>query len=307
MKGLVRTLLVSALMLFGAVTASPAAADDPPTTLGAPLYLALGDSWPDGVGATPPDVEGYVPQLHQALQQKPYDCLPTAEEQAVDRCKQLQLLNLAQAGAILPPDPANPRRPSLIRDQLPVAVRELESRNGNLNPRDDVEVTTLHIGGNDVTNPIIGACLTTDYIVTGVLSVPCLSTINSLFTAYRSNLTTVLSGLRDAAGDEDARIVIGEYDNPVFPPCPLAAVPLAGRGHQLADIVLEGDSPQLAQGLHDIMGEVAANDDVEVAEVFGDLDGAQFWAGDCLHPNNLGHDKVTDAFLEVFGLLEPSG
>jgi hypothetical protein len=254
-----------------------------------------------------PPSEGYVPQLNERLKAD-FNCPAAstsgsapqwsdlATEQAQPGCPQLQLVNIADGGETTP---------TLIRDQLPAAKTLLESRNGNLDPRDDVEVTTLHIGGNDVTTPIIGACLTPDFIATGVLSASCLSTINTLFNMYRANLTTVLSALRNAAGDDDARIVIGTYDNPIFPPCPLAAVP-AGRGHQLADIVLEGDSPQLAQGLHDIMRDVAANHDVEVAEVFGHLNGAQFWAGDCLHPNNLGYDQVTNAFLEVFG-LEQSG
>ena len=35
----------------------------------APVYLALGDSWAAGVGASAPN-EGYVPQLHAALQRK---------------------------------------------------------------------------------------------------------------------------------------------------------------------------------------------------------------------------------------------
>jgi lysophospholipase L1-like esterase len=292
MKGLVRALVISALLLFGAATASPATAD-PPTTPVAPVQLALGDSWPAGARAMPPS-EGYVPQLYERLKED-FNCSGDAPEQAQAGCPQLQLVNIADGGETTP---------TLIRDQLPVAEDLLELRNGNLDPRDDVEVTTLHIGGNDVFTPVIGACLTPDFIATGVLSdFPCLSTINGLFNAYRANLTTVLSGLRNAAGDSDARIVIGTYDNPIFAPCPLAAIP---RAHDLADIVLEGDSPQLAQGLHDIMGEVAANYDVEVADVFGDLDGPQFWAGDCLHPNNLGYDQVTNAFLEVFGLA-PSG
>jgi hypothetical protein len=58
-----------------------------------------------------------------------------------------------------------------------------------------------------------------------------------------------------------------------------------------------------AQGLHDIMREVAAEHDVQVAEVFGDL-APEDWVGgsDCLHPDASGYDKVTVAFLEVLGL-----
>jgi lysophospholipase L1-like esterase len=283
MKGLVRTLSVSALLLFGAAAASPAAADNSPTTSGAPLYLALGDSWAFGFGATVPSEGGYVPQLHQALQQGPYDCLPTpeeAEEQAADRCKQLQLVNLAVGGATTP---------TLIANQLPVAKDILE-RNFNENPRDDVELITVHIGGNDVTNPIIAECL-------GGLTPSCLQVIQTEFAAYASDLDSALSALRAAAGP-GATIVQGTYDNPIAQ-CFLAAFPGAV---QLGALVLEGGGP-IPQGLHDIMRQVGARYGVVIAEVYGDL-GPADWVGgsDCLHPDDSGYDKVTDAFLEVLGL-----
>ncbi len=69
---------------------------------------------------------------------------------------------------------------------------------------------------------------------------------------------------------------------------------------QLANIVLEGLPPFVPLGLHDIMRDVGADYDVEVAEVFGDLAPSDWVGGnDCLHPNDTGYDKVTDAFAEV--------
>ena len=71
---------------------------------------------------------------------------------------------------------------------------------------------------------------------------------------------------------------------------------------QLADLVLEGGGP-VPDGLHDIIRDVAGDHGVKVAEVYGDL-GPRDWVGgaDCLHPDNSGYDKVTDAFAEVLGL-----
>jgi hypothetical protein len=48
---------------------------------------------------------------------------------------------------------------------------------------------------------------------------------------------------------------------------------------------------------------VASLHGVQVAEVHGDL-APQDWVGgnDCLHPDDSGYDKVTDAFLEALGL-----
>jgi lysophospholipase L1-like esterase len=280
MKGFVRALLVSLPLLLGAAVASPAVAQDPAAEPVAPVQLALGDSWAAGVGASVPS-EGYVPQLHEALKDR-YNCSGAAPANAQAGCPQLGLINIAVGGATTP---------SMIAGQFPQAIPLLKSRNGNLNPRDDVEVVTVQIGGNDVTNPIIAACL-------GGLTPTCVGTIQAEFSAFQSDLDTALSTLRDAAG-EGTPIVIGTYDNPI-PTCVLGGVPGAA---QLGAIVLEGFPPFVPLGLHDIMRNVAANHDVQVAEVFGDL-APQDWVGgnDCLHPDDSGYDKVTQAYLEALGL-----
>jgi lysophospholipase L1-like esterase len=280
MNGLTRKLCICALLLFGTVSAPAVAADDHPTTPVAPVELSLGDSWAFGFGATPRTTEGYVPQLYEVVKER-YNCSGAGVDQSRAGCPGLQLLNLAVGGATTP---------SMISGQFPQAIPLLEGRNGNLNPRDDVELVTLHIGGNDVTNPIIAACI-------GGLSATCLQTIQAEFAAYRTDLDTALSTLREAAGP-DTPIVIGTYDNPIAT-CFLGAVPGAV---QLGALVLEG-GPGVPLGLDDIMREIAARYDVKVAEVFGDL-APDDWLGgtDCLHPDNSGYDKVTQAFVEVLGL-----
>lgn len=278
MKGLVRTLFVSALLLFGAFTASPAAADDPP----APLQLGLGDSWAAGFGDTPGE-GGYVPDLYETLKEE-FNCSGAGTEQAKAGCPQLQLLNIAEGGETTP---------SMIEEQFPVAIPLLEARNLNRNPRDDVEVTTVHIGGNDVFGPILAACL-------GPFPETCLPTIQRELGVYQDDLNVALSTLRGAAGDE--AIVIGTYDNPFRDQSPTTCA-LAGNSLviALADLVLEGGPG--VQGLHDIMRSVAAEYEIQVAEVFRDLREPGDWF-DCLHPTDSGYDKVTDAFLEVFGLKQ---
>jgi lysophospholipase L1-like esterase len=281
MKQWARVAMLMATLLAIAVAAAPASAAKPDTVPGLPVQLSLGDSWAFGFGATVPSEGGYVPRLHTALQDE-YDCLPAASARAQDGCKHLQLVNVAVGGATTP---------TLIANQLPGATELLESRNGDANPRNDVEIVTLHIGGNDVTNPIIAACL-------GGITPSCIGVIESEFAAYRSDLDDALSALRDAAGP-DARIVIGTYDNGIAQ-CFLTQINPAAP--LLADIVLENQPPVLpgGQGLHDIMRDVGADYGVEVAEVFGDL-APQDWVGgnDCLHPVDSGYQKVADAFLEV--------
>jgi lysophospholipase L1-like esterase len=243
-----------------------------------PIQLSLGDSWGFGVGAAVPAEGGYVPRLNEQLKAG-FDCSPSPNPKDKG-CKRLGLVNLSVGGATTP---------TLIADQLPTATSILQQRNGNSNPVDNVEVVTVSIGGNDVTNPIIGACL-------GGITLPCLGVISSEFAAYQADLTQALSALRTAAGP-DARIVIGTYDNGIAN-CFLGAVPGATL---LAALVLEGGGPgPLANGIHDIMRSVGAAYDVEVAESYGDLVSSDWVGGaDCLHPNDAGYTKVAQSFADV--------
>lgn len=272
--------LVVGFLLIGALGAQAAWAAKPATVPGLPVQLALGDSWAAGAGAMPREMEGYVPQLHEVLKED-YNCSPAASPKAKGGCKHLQLVSVAVGGATTP---------TLIANQLPEATELLRARNLDSNPRNDVEVTTVHIGGNDVVNPIIAAC------VPGGLTPSCLETIDAELSAYEADLQVALGALREAAGD--GTIVIGTYDNPIGS-CFLAAVPGAV---ELGALVLEGGGP-VPRGLHDIMRDVAADHGALVAESFGRL-GPDDWVGgvDCLHPVNSGYDKVTQAFVEALGL-----
>jgi lysophospholipase L1-like esterase len=282
MRGLARiaTLAWTLLALIGAAGASSASAERPDTVPGLPVQLSLGDSWAAGFGATVPSEGGYVARLNEALRER-FDCSPSKAPKPHPGCKQLQLVNLAIGGATTP---------TLIERQLPDAVELLESRNADHNPRNDVELVTLHIGGNDVNNPILAACL-------GGLTAGCVQTIQGELAAYRADLEVALSTLRSAAGEETP-IVIGTYDNPI-PTCFLSQVPGA---IQLGALVLEGGGP-IPEGLDDIMRDVGADHGVTVAEVFGDLEPDDWLGGqDCLHPDDSGYEDVALAFLEALGL-----
>jgi lysophospholipase L1-like esterase len=269
-----RVAVLAATLLITLAAAAPAMAAKP-------VHLALGDSWAFGFGATVPSEGGYVALLNQALQSE-FDCSPSDNSKTGQACSQLELNNIAVPGATTP---------TLIANQLPTAVQLLEGRNSDSNPRDNVEVVTVSIGGNDVTNPIIAACL-------GGITASCIGVIESEFAAYRSDLDQTLSALRAAAGP-DTRIVLGTYDNGIGQ-CFLTQINPAAP--LLADIVLENQPAVIpsGQGLHDIMRDVAADYDVEIAEVFGDLAPADWVGGnDCLHPDDSGYVKVAAAFAEV--------
>src|SRR5687768_10163665 len=78
-------------LLVGAVAAAPAPAAKPDKSDKQPVYLAIGDSWAFGIGATVPAESGYVAQLADLLRED-YKCVPA-------KCSDLQLLNLAVPGA----------------------------------------------------------------------------------------------------------------------------------------------------------------------------------------------------------------
>jgi lysophospholipase L1-like esterase len=275
-----RLVVLAVVGLLASLVAAPVAAQQPP---GLPLQISLGDSWAAGVGA--PAGEGYVEQVHQQLRTR-WDCLPPAAPRVPRGCRQLRLVDLSVGGATTT---------SLIATQLPAAVELLEQRNRDRNRHNDVQVVTLHIGGNDVVGPVLAACL-------GGLTPSCLDVVDQGFAAYRANLDLILSTLRTAAGPDTA-IVIGTYDNPIAT-CELAPVPGA---IQLGAMVLEGADAvpggPIDEGLHDLIREVAAAHDVLVADAFGRL-GPDDWVGgsDCLHPDASGYDVVTEVVLETLGV-----
>ncbi len=272
--------LLGAFGLMSVLVAVPAVAR-PATVPGLPVYLALGDSWAYGEGSTDPAAGGYVPQLHRALQAD-LDCLPARSTRAADGCKQLQLVNLGRPGTDTMPGVT---APIVAAEQLPVAIPMLEARNHDANPRNDVEVITLHVGGNDVSGPIRTACI-------GGPTPGCITTFVTEMAIYEADLRNVVGRLRTAAGD-DTPIVLGTYDNPV-PFCFLGGISGASA---LGAMVLEGTPDGALAGVHDIVREVAADYDAEVAEVFGTFARADFVGGDdCLHPSDSGHDKVTASF-----------
>ena len=277
--------VLAAAALVATVLVAPVSAR-PDLVPGQPVYLALGDSWAWGQGPADPATEGYVPQLQQELRVD-LDCSPARSAKAKDGCKHLQLLNLGRPGTDEMPGVT---APIIANEQLPIALPLLEARNHDRNPRNDVELVTLHVGGNDVSGPIQLACL-------GGFTPECVGTIISEMAAFDADLRDVVGPLRTAAGP-DTPIVLGTYDNPV-PYCFLAEVPGA---IELGALLLEGTPDGSLDGIHDVIRRVAADYDAEVAEVFGQFEGADFvGGGDCLHPSSTGHDKVTEAFSSILG------
>lgn len=277
-RKLVTLLAVSALA--SAFAAVPAVGST--TEPGLPVYLSLGDSWAYGQGADNPATEGFAAQLHEVLRID-LDCLPAESDNAADGCKHLNFINLGRMGDDVHPGVT---APIVTDEQLPIAIPMLTARNQDDNPRNNVEAVTLIVGGNDVSGPVIDACLNGG---------DCFGTLYFEVLFFEQDLRSVVSDLRAAAGP-DTMIVLGTYDNPA-PYCYLAEVPGA---IPLGDLMLEGTPDGALNGIHDAIRQVAGEFDAEVAEVFGTLGEGDFVGGfDCLHPTSAGYDKITDAFADA--------
>lgn len=246
------------------------------TTPGLPVMVGLGDSWTYGQGASDPATGGYFALTNEMLRSD-LDCLPAASPNARDGCKHLQMHNIAR--------PAVPGLPgvttdAVIDEQLPVILPVIADRNGDANPRNDVEVIYLSAGGNDVSGPAINACL---------FGSPqqCQETIEERVGHVAGNMNVILGSLRAAAGPH-ATIVVVTYDNPLRY-CDLGAIPGA------ADL---GDA--LLFTLDQATRSVAVFHDAEVATTLGQL-GEGDWVGgsDCLHPTDTGHAKVAQVAAGV--------
>ena len=234
----------------------------------APVYLALGDSIAVGDGASDPRATAYVPLVHRSLRER----LPCPGGRP---CSDLELRNLARGFATT----------DALRDtQLPAAIELIERRNGDDDPGNDVVAITIDIGGFDAMSRLFQVCLQ------GV-SVACIAAVEETLATVDDNLGHTLGELRAAAGP-DTRIAVMTYYNALVA-CTLQDA--AG----IARMVLEGQ-PGLTPGLNAVIREVAAGVDARVAETFDVIGDSDLVGGiDCLHPNDAGHAKIAEAFIEA--------
>ena len=300
------TLLASALLLVGlAAPAGPAAAGTGPADLtpGLPVYLALGDSLANGEASAPDTgdylttvagwrANGYVAQFDAWLKTN-LDCLPARSDNARDGCKQLQLLNLGRSAVpaeIHPPDGLPGVTSDLvISEQLPTAVGLLQARNGDANPRNDVEIVTIDVGGNEIFDAVMGPCLL------AADKSGCPAAIQAAFGHFATNFSHILNDLRTAAG-ADTTIITMTYFN-TLPGCPLAAAA------PFADWLLAGENTAMfgpmPMPFNTLIAQISAAYGARVADTFGHVP-ADHLAGDCKHANRDGHTDIATAFEQAF-------
>jgi lysophospholipase L1-like esterase len=267
--------IVGALVALGS-SAAAAVAPAGPDRFGEPVYLAVGDSVPAGVGARPAE-PGYPERLVELLEGG-YN--PAADKATPHAAADVEIRNLAVPGATTA---------ALIQSQLGPALALIEERDGTRHRFDDVEVVTVTIGGNDVFGPAQQACFLT------ATPVGCQATLETALAGVEERLTTILGTLVDAAG-RDTEVVVTTYYNPIGSCFLSQRNPAAPR---IADVGLEGGSLPgvltLAAGLNDVIRQVAASTGAQVAELYGELGPDQYVGGqDCLHPNPAGHARIAE-------------
>jgi lysophospholipase L1-like esterase len=266
--------LTVALPLTVLPAASGQAAPPAPAT-----YLALGDSVAFGTGATDPATQGYVPLLAAELQGK--GCGKDKGKGKAVGCR-VEVVNLAVNGATTT---------SLLAGQLQPALDLIAERNATRTPVDDVRLITITIGGNDVVNPVVAACLY------GLAD--CATTANATIQQLSTNYARILGALREAAGPDTTIAVTTYYNAFANPGCQFTSLSALG------EIVLEGgalpNGPTLPGGSNDVIRQQAAAYGAVVVDTAPVVSPTTETQPDCLHPNDAGHRDIAGAFADAIG------
>lgn len=300
------SIVTAALVSLGAALAGPtgaASAAAPEVKPNRPVYLALGDSLAAGQQSAEPRKtfertaerwkdRGFVSQFHETLRDE-LDCRadlwPDLPAAAREGCPRLQVVNISRTG--IPGGPGGVTTATLLGDgdQLDRAVAIIEERRGNSSPRDDVEVVSLTVGGNDLFGPAVAACVP--------LSAACAGTLATTFEGFAVRYDEILATLR-AAGGDDLVILTTTYYNPL-PFCVLGAADPAGAT-AIGNFVLEGGDiglGPLEDGFNDVIRDLSTAYGATAVDLLGSLGAGDFVGGDdCVHPNGQGHREVAEVF-----------
>lgn len=239
---------------------------------GSGLYLALGDSLSEGVGASDRVTTAFVPLVHDGLGEG------------------WELRNLGHSG-----DTSS----QLHRHgHLDEAISLIEERRSDDDPSNDVGLVTLEIGGNDLLDLLFGLVLpgVCPTLEESLDREECVGTLEDTFERFRPNLAEALDRLEEA--DPDLHVLLMTLYSPLSGDTPLSSPAL----EQLAELALEGlpDTP-FPQGLNDIIRDEAEGRDVTLVDLWPLFEGraGDYIASDYIHPNDGGYRVMADAVLEV--------
>ncbi len=232
-----------------------------------PTYLALGDSYAVGYGASNRSKDGYVPLVFSFLEQ--------------NKNENLSLRNLGVTGET---------SGSLIATgQLGIALAELRFRNNDGSTKNDVFVITIDVGVNDIDRLAAqgGPCVPP----AAVTSPTCQTDLTDALTAFQENLMAILRSLRVAAGP-DVKILVLDYPNPY-----------SGTGQPL-EKTYDAILPMLNGEIADVAS--APDIGARVVETFAAFEGKgpQLTNVDGplgnTHPNNDGYRLIADLLIAAY-------
>jgi lysophospholipase L1-like esterase len=229
------------------------------------VYLALGDSLSEGIGASDREKTSFVALVHEGL--------------GVD----VELMNRGVAG-----DTSQ----DLIDEQLDGATAEIVSRNGDADAKNDIAVVTLEIGGNDLLEIFFDLVLpgTCPNVEDGLNTPECVDAVRETLDAFAPNLHLILERLREA--DQDVPIFLLTLYNPFSGG--------AAALDELVDLALEGRAgTPFPEGLNDIIREEAEAGSARLVDVYPSFEGKarEYIASDVIHPNDDGYRAMADAIL----------
>jgi lysophospholipase L1-like esterase len=271
--------LVALLALAIGLPASPAAAEEPDST----VYLALGDSLAWGEGATDRFETAYVPHFYRFLQGDKHS-------------RARELVNLAVGGETsasfitgwLPPGPQ--RTPQLTQALAVIA-----------DPNTDVSVVTLDIGGNDLLRLLAPGEACSTYPPTG----ECLLAAQAAITQFYGNYGYILTALTQAlAADpgEETLMVMAYYN------------PWSGTGSAYEGVVAmlmlgtepgtDCAAPVTTFGMNDIITCVGTAFGATVVDVYPTFEGkglelTHIAEGD-IHANDSGYAQIASDFRAAY-------
>ncbi len=245
----------------GPSTAPVATAPATTNTTDVPVYIALGDSLSEGVGASAPGSTGFVPLV--------YDSLPN----------RYLLQNLGHSG--------DTSQQLLDHGHLDDAIAEIVADNGR-----DVRLLTLEIGGNDLLGlysslVITGVCPDVDTLLT---TPDCIDALTTVFTNFEPNLIATLDSIE--AADPSLELVVLTLYDPFSGRLPGQSV--------ISQVALEGmaGSP-FPEGLNTIMRRLVAGRNVTLVDLYPLFQGRgdELISIDFIHPNDAGHAVMAEAVI----------
>ena len=266
---LLSTLFAFALVFAVACSSGGSGAGDGPAANG--IYVALGDSLSEGVGASDQTATAFVPLVHDGLGEG------------------WELVNLGEAG--------DTSAQLIGHGHLDEAIALIEAGKSDDDPDNDVNLVTLEIGGNDLLNLFFdlvlpGRCPS---LAESLERPECVSELRGALDGFGPNLEQTLDRLIEA--DPELRIVVMTLYNPFSGDTGLAGVPTIS---DMAEMALEGlpDTP-FPTGLNDIIRDEAAERGLPLVDwwpLFQDKAG-EYIAQDYIHPNDAGYRVMADAVL----------